>query len=415
MSRLVRIPLVALTAGALLAPGLAVSAAADSDELWWVEASGLRAAQEVARGEGVTVAVLDFPMDPSAPGLEDADIQPGLDTCPNGDPRTLVSNSAKAEHGTMIASYILGNGEPVDGNPGVPGIAPDATIINYGGWVGDCDDTEGEYVAEAIADAHERGADIFITASSLALSPDRPGGVAMLDAMRDGMIVVAAVANDPNEYDTGRTDGIEQFNGVVAVENADSEGGRDTPVEEDFVAIVAPGDDMLVYLWNHDETDGAMDLPTLQLHSNSLAAAFTAGTLALAKSAHPDATGNQILQSMVRNTGGQEHEPERTPEAGFGFLNLERLVSVDPTGYPDENPLLRDDALPAPAAFSAPAGESPGAPGAPVGIPGWLMAVVVVLGLLLLAAIVVIIIVVSRRGRTAAPPHHPTSPTEPRS
>ena len=57
----------------------------------------------------------------------------------------------------------------------------------------------------------------------------------------------------------------------------------------------------------------------------------------------PDATGNQILQSLIRNTkgnasGGPELDPEH--KRGFGIVDPGKLLSVDPAQYPDVNPLL---------------------------------------------------------------------------
>ena len=57
----------------------------------------------------------------------------------------------------------------------------------------------------------------------------------------------------------------------------------------------------------------------------------------------PKATGNQVLQSLIRNTKGNESgEPRLDPEhkRGFGEVDVAKLLSVDPTQYPDINPLL---------------------------------------------------------------------------
>lgn len=57
----------------------------------------------------------------------------------------------------------------------------------------------------------------------------------------------------------------------------------------------------------------------------------------------PDATGNQILQSLIRNTKGNASSgPKLDPEhkRGFGIVDPGKLLSVDPAQYPDVNPLL---------------------------------------------------------------------------
>jgi subtilisin family serine protease len=75
----------------------------------------------------------------------------------------------------------------------------------------------------------------------------------------------------------------------------------------------------------------------------SLSTPFTAGALALAWSQHPDATANQMIQALFRTTGGTTHGLQRDDEAGYGLVNPERMLTVDPTTFPDDNPMLFDE------------------------------------------------------------------------
>ncbi|MFR0573623.1 serine protease, partial [Bifidobacterium apri] len=75
----------------------------------------------------------------------------------------------------------------------------------------------------------------------------------------------------------------------------------------------------------------------------SSAAADLTGYLALVFQKWPGATGNQVLQSLVRNTrGNTSGEAVLDPEhrRGFGMVDPARLLSTDPSAYPDVNPLL---------------------------------------------------------------------------
>ncbi|WP_295910627.1 hypothetical protein [uncultured Actinomyces sp.] len=57
----------------------------------------------------------------------------------------------------------------------------------------------------------------------------------------------------------------------------------------------------------------------------------------MAREKWPQATGNQLLQLLVRtgmNSGNSWNE-----RTGFGPTNLEAMLSTDPTQFPDENPL----------------------------------------------------------------------------
>ena len=55
-----------------------------------------------------------------------------------------------------------------------------------------------------------------------------------------------------------------------------------------------------------------------------------------------DATGNQIIQSLIRNTKSGKGKPVIDPERkrGFGEVDLNALLTVDPTQYKDVNPIL---------------------------------------------------------------------------
>ena len=103
------------------------------------------------------------------------------------------------------------------------------------------------------------------------------------------------------------------------------------------VSILSPGADTLGYdFTNRREL-------SLGNGGTSTAAADLTGYLALAVQKWPEATGNQILQSLVRNTKGNDSGEARLDEehrTGFGAVDPPRLLSVDPTGYPDVNPLL---------------------------------------------------------------------------
>ena len=75
----------------------------------------------------------------------------------------------------------------------------------------------------------------------------------------------------------------------------------------------------------------------------STGSAVLSGYLALAVQKWPDATGNQILQSLVRNTKGNgsgEAKLDPGHKRGYGQVDVARLLTVDPTQYPDVNPIL---------------------------------------------------------------------------
>jgi hypothetical protein len=64
---------------------------------------------------------------------------------------------------------------------------------------------------------------------------------------------------------------------------------------------------------------------------------LTAGGLALVRSRYPEATGNQIVQHLIRHTTDDTLTFRET--FGFGFINLPEMLENDPTRWQDVNPL----------------------------------------------------------------------------
>ena len=70
----------------------------------------------------------------------------------------------------------------------------------------------------------------------------------------------------------------------------------------------------------------------------SISTALVAGMLALARQKWPDATPNQILQSLVHSGLNPNHDWNQY--TGYGAIDGGGLVIDDPSQYPDENPIL---------------------------------------------------------------------------
>ena len=64
------------------------------------------------------------------------------------------------------------------------------------------------------------------------------------------------------------------------------------------------------------------------------------GNIALALQKFPEATSNQILQAVIRNTGSEPHPLAFTDTFGYGVVVTQTLLASDPTQYPDVNPLI---------------------------------------------------------------------------
>ena len=363
---------VSALAAVLACVGLCVPSAVASDGVdWRVDGMGVRDAwAQGITGKGVKVAVLDDPIVSDYPALAGADVSYKLMTESNqpchrksdpsqttsADDPTLDSSSGyMMTHGTAMVSLIVGNGNGWDGGAGIQGIAPGASVTAYmvfyqregrlGGGADICVDDAGKGVdldKPSIRDAVSSGARI-INMSYVDDIGD-PSGVRddILYALRHGVVVVSARDNSVRAgmYDLVGEPGMNNyFPGEVTVNAVDSAGNlqKSSDVMDGNVSVLSPG----VGVPSYRSTDSREMVMTG--NGTSAAAANLSAYLALVMQKWPDATGNQILQSLVRNTKGNASSgPKLDPEhkRGFGIVDPGKLLSVDPTRYPDVNPLL---------------------------------------------------------------------------
>ena len=352
--------------GALVAATAWIAAPAeayDAGGQWYIDVFHIKDfhAQGID-GTGVTVAVVDTAINLDVPELKGADIrvkEPSQCYGPGGAGQSSVSDDpALAFHGTNMVIDIVGNGAGYDGQTGITGIAPKATVLFYsmGAANGVCESpgaltsAEGlvwsNMVSTAIIDATDQGAAI------ISLSISSTGGLlddALAYAMHRGVIVVASLTNQTSSDDLlANADGWPAVNnGVVSVGALDAEGkvlinGMGEPSTSDYVDVVAPGADILT------RGDGVTSWQTQGIDKgNSFATAITAGNVALAIQKYPTATHNQIIQSLIHNTDAQPHKfrYDSKHQYGYGVADTISLLAADPTHYEDVNPLLVEGAL----------------------------------------------------------------------
>lgn len=424
---------------------LPASAAVQDDGLWYFDQFSVADihAQGIT-GEGVTIAVIDSPINTDVPWLADADIRLQESFCFDGDGLRVPSTSTNvtdAQHGTNVVSFLVGNGDGADGQAGMHGIAPDATVLSYATAAAPDDDDvwcydaagepadETELVARAMIDAMNQGAQILSV--SLGLGNTYDLAIAVSEAHRRGVIVVASLPNDLSPTD-GRFVGAApaSVNGAVAVLAVQPSGelaldDSGAPNTHEQVTVVAPGTDLLGVVQGSDSWQLTPDVD-----GTSYATPIVASNLALAAQAYPQATGNQLIQSLIRNTGIESHELEFSREFGYGLVVTTSLLREDPTLYEDVNPLIMDDGLPPPdeiyspdqfqvdrlaelgATVTEPTPTSDTSPPAdtpdptsrpadePATVPGWMMmALTAVLAVLVATIVAVVVIVIVRNNR----------------
>lgn len=362
----------------LVAPAQAATDPLD-EGLWYYSRTHLPWAHEQATGEGITIAVLDGVVNPDVPDLRDANVVVPESSCrlEDGTP-VATATDASALHGTSVLALLAGTGVGVDGRRGVQGVAPGARVLSYNvlppGFDEDVVDPEtgkkhcffeggsldnGQVFAESIDRAVAEGADIITISVGYGWTPGQIGA-AVERAYAAGVVIVGAVSNTPAWAGDPQLGYPADGNGVVAVEMADVDRRLVEPTTESpRLTVVAPGVDVRMPTF---ADDGVWDEYTL-VTGTSLAAPWVAGVLAVAWSAHPEATGNQMIQALIRTTGSEGPELSHDPRWGYGPVSVRDLMAVDPTRYPDVNPLLRplddQDAIPSTAAILEATGQEP--------------------------------------------------------
>lgn len=419
----------AIAAAALLVAGAPANAAGDvSTGQWYLDAFHLDDIHaEGLTGSGVTVAIIDSSINTAIPALQSANItvrEPSF--CLDGSGEFYPAVSADltgpntAFHGTTIAAMIVGTGAAYDGQAGIRGIAPDAKVLYYAATTdtgaGDgtiaCATENGssfgleESVAAAMNEAMDAGADIISV--SLAINGTLELSQAILRAHAEGVVVLAGVPN-VQAADSGLAPGI--INSVVAVQTIDASAqsptediaGQPVPIQFTYTTVAGPGTGVLA-----QGVDGGAWEDQQLVTGTSYATPAVAGFLALVKQKYPSATGAQLIQDLIRNTGTTDHELVRDDIIGYGIASATHMLANDPAQYADENPLIRADGVPSPEEFaagpSADPTDTPADPGQPSAGPSTVLIVILAIaGLLVVIAIVVVIILAATRRSRGGP------------
>lgn len=344
-----RVAVGALAVAALVcAPSAAVADPA-SDGFWYFDVTNIQAAHDAGlTGEGVTIVVVDTQINLDVPTLRDADIEVLDSICYNSDgdlvPPTGTDVTA-TEHATNVVSYLVGSGEGYPGQTGVKGIVPDAKIIFVSTGAPDADGniectfTGNELTPSPIGQGME--AAIAADADVISLSVTGSGGgaaEAFTRVLALGIPVLAAVDNSEMDLDGYAFPKI--GNGVIGVQSLDADLQVQGGHTDQLTDVCGPGVNLV---WQGDDSYDQQRYAT----GTSLATPIVAGMLGLVAQKYPDATGNQLIQTLIRNTNAEDHELSFDPDHryGYGVASATHMLKVDPTQYDDVNPLISNDSL----------------------------------------------------------------------
>ena len=311
----------ALAAGALtLAPAPAHAADPITTQEYFSYYHLDSARQKGYTGKGITIALIDGPVDTNAPELAGATI---IDKS-----RCTIEDSAKGiRHATDMATILV--------SP-YTGVAPDATLYSYqlsnnsSISEGTCK-TDGKKLNSfdtLINQAVEDGAQIIsISQGTGYLGTAAKWAIA--NAIAHGVIIVASAGNASDDENTTH---LGRYSGVVGVSAINTDGT--------FASYSSWGNGVVTAAVGgpFNTLDENTNQPTT-VQGTSMSTALVAGMLALARQKWPNATTNQILQSLVRSGLNPNHEWNQY--TGYGAIDGGGLVIDDPSQYPDENPILQ--------------------------------------------------------------------------
>lgn len=299
---------------ALAVPLPAAAALADQvrDAQWHVPYLDLRAAHQITRGAGVTVAIIDSGVDATHPDLR-GNVLPGIDLIdPDND-----NAWTPEDHGTLVAGVLAGHGHGPGGGDGVLGVAPEASILPIRASSDAEEDAQptSRLVADGIRRAVAAGASVI----SISLSSDHSDvdQRAIEAARRAGVVVVAAAGNRP---DADAVTFPASLPMVVAVGGIAEDGGlAEFSVTGPEIRLTAPGDE-IVTTRPGDEYAVAS--------GTSFAAPIVAGAAALVRAAYPDLSADEVIHRLV-TTAADAGPAGLDEQYGYGVVDIVAALTAD--------------------------------------------------------------------------------------
>ena len=272
-------------------------------------------------GRGVTIGLLDGPVNWKIPELQGANIQ-YMSRC------DVESSEDSWEHGTVIAQMMV-----------APefGIAPEARLNRYTvslkgdtpsrdcaiGWWDDGYSDTSVLIELALND----GVDVISISSSYSADTESMRW-AVARAITQKVPIVVSMGND-SLYNPPKS--LTRMTGIVGVASVEKDGT--------LASYSNYGDFVSTASVSRPYAKSGVTWENSTWAGTSFASPTVASFLALARQSWPEATGNQLLQALAR-TGIGGNGGYWNPYTGYGAVDPYVLLTTDPSQFPDENPFL---------------------------------------------------------------------------
>ena len=287
---------------------------------WGNTAIDTTKAQEVSKGKGVKVAVIDTGVDGTHPDLINR-VLAGYSIVD----KTVIpagSNSDTGMHGTHVSGIIGGNSN----GKGITGVAPEVYIIPVKVLDSNGQGSD-EWVAAGIDWAVKAGADIINLSLGGTVNPFANSGSKSCQAVNDAYdanVLVVVAAGNEGSYGNPQSEPA-SCRGALSVAAVNENLTRSFFSSYDAtVAIAAPGSNIISSTPTYNYT------PYDVWDGTSMAAPFVTGVAALIKSKYPTYSAAQIRAKII-SSAYDIGSKGRDPLTGYGLVNAAKAVGATPT------------------------------------------------------------------------------------